>query len=180
MNHLVEEAFGIDSVIKRIQEQIYAELVALWSSNLNGYGRVYKNHKDYQKIPEVFLASEGDYSDSFYDDSADANFFFLESDLHETNDEVLFTNKMKVVFSLDLTECYDGNDRLDALAHKDALEIFRNIPSSGKYKVTGYETGLEKIFSGFSIKGIKNQDIHPTHVFAVLIDLSYKLTDKCS
>lgn len=180
MNHLVKEAFGIDSVIKRIQEQLYSELEKLWSSNINGYGRVYKNHKNYQKIPEVFLASEGDYEDSFYDDGADANFFFLENDLHDTTDEVLFKNKMKIVFSLDLTECYDGEDRLDALAHKDVMEVLRNIPSSGKYKITGYEIGLERVFSGFSTKGIKNQDIHPTHVFAVLIDLSYKLTDKCS
>ncbi len=180
MNHTVDNAVGLDAAIKKIQEEIYPEFQAVWTNDISGYGRVYKNHRGLQKIPEVFLGTEGDYSDSFYDDSKDANFFFLEDDLHETQDEIVFTSKMKIVFSLDLTECYAGDDRLDALAHKDAMYILRNIPSSGKYQISGYETGLERIFSGFSIKGIKEHDLHPTHVFAVLIDLRYSLTDKCT
>ena len=82
---------------------------------------------------------------------------------------------------MDLAKCYNGRtDRMDALAHKDAVDILRNVPSSGKYSITGYQTGLERIFSGFSIKGIKYDDMQPLHIFAVLANLNYSLTDKCT
>lgn len=185
MNHLVDNAVGIDAIIKKVQTDLYSELVNLWSTQqyaikLNGYGRVYKNTRGFKKIPEIFLGKENDYEDAFYDDNADANFFFIENDSHSSDDEVFFVNKMKVVFSMDLTKCYSGTDRLDALAHRDVISIMRNIPMSGKYNITGYEVGLERIFSGFSITGIEKDDLHPTHIFAVLIDLNYSLTDKCS
>ncbi len=185
MNHLVDNAVGIDAVIKKIQVEIYSALVSLWSTqeytiNLNGYGRVYKNTRGFKKIPEIFLKQRGDYDDAFYDDNADANFFFIENDSHPSQDEVVYTNQVKVVFCLDLMKCYSGDDRLDALAHRDVISIMRNIPISGKYNITGYEVGLERIFTGFTITGIEKDDLHPTHIFAVLIDLNYSLTDKCS
>ena len=93
---------------------------------------------------------------------------------------MVFTNDVKIVFCMDLKKCLGGTDRLDALAHRDTVELLRNIPSSGKYSITGYETGLERIFSGFSLKGIEKDDMHPTHIFAVSINLSYSLTDKCN
>lgn len=185
MNHLVENAVGIDAVIKKIQQELYPELVSLWTvdseaPDINGYGRVYRNIRKFNAIPEVFLKKENDYQDSFYDDSADANFFFIETDSHPSEDEVVFTNKMKIVFGLDLSKCYSGTDRLDALAHRDVVSILRNLPISGKYRISGYEIGLDRIFTGFSTRAISNHDLHPTHVFAVLIDLNYSLTDKCS
>lgn len=185
MNHLVANAIGIDAVIKKIQEQIYPELVTLWTVNseapeINGYGRVYKNIRKFRKIPEVFLGQEDDYDDAFFDDNADANFFFIANENNVSDDEVFFTNRTKVVFCLDLTKCYTGDDRLDALAHRDVVSIMRNLPISGKYRITGYETGIEKVFSGFTTTGIEKDDLHPTHIFAVLIDLNYSLTDKCS
>lgn len=185
MNHTVDNAIGIDALIKKIQVSLYGELVSLWNGYnpdivVNGYGRVYKNTRSFRRIPEVFLKKENDYEDAFYDDQADANFFFIENDAHQSTDEVFFQNAMKIVFGLDLTKCYSGTDRLDALAHRDIISILRNLPMSGKYNITGYEIGLERIFSGFTITGIQKDDLHPTHIFAVLIDLNYSLTDKCS
>jgi hypothetical protein len=181
MNHLVGDAVGIDAVIKKIQKELYSELGLIWvNASINGYGRIYKNMRNYKKIPEVFLKKGNDYEDSFYDDGTDANFFFIENDSHSSQDEMVFTNSMKIVVSLNLKKCYTGADRLDAVAHRDLINVLRNIPTSGKYKISGYETGLERVFSGFSTESIKNDDIHPTHVFAILIDLNYSLTDKCN
>ena len=185
MNLTVDNAIGIDAVIKKIQVQLYAELTDNFvaynpSIEINGYGRVYKNMRGLKKLPEVFLKTENDYGDAFYDDKADLNFFFVGSDNHTSEDEVFYQNSMKIVFGINLKECYAGNDRLDALFHRDVISILRNIPISGKYTITGYETGLERVFNDFSILGIEMDDLHPTHVFAVLIDLNYSLTDKCS
>lgn len=185
MNHTVTNAFGIDASIKRIQSDLYSELVKRWSltgnesNRINGYGRVYKNPKNFGKVPEAYKGKR-EYEDVFYDDNADANFFFLVSDNSSSTDEMVFTNSVKVVFCLDLEKCIEGNDRMDALAHKDAVEILRNIPSSGKYTINGYETGLENVFSGFTIRGIKLDDLQPYHCFAIMLDLNYYLNDKCN
>ncbi len=183
MNNTVTDATGIDAVIKIIQTQLYSELLSLWDlseDDLNGFGRVYKNLRNYTKIPEVFVSKENDYEDPFYDDNSSANFFFLENDNTTTDDQYVFQNKTKVVFALNLDDCYDGTDRLDAKAQRDVIRILRELPISGKYSISGFETGLDNIFTGFSISRIKNDDLHPVHLFAVLIDLNYKLTDKCT
>jgi len=179
MNHTVAEAFGIDAAIKRIQLQLYDSIVERWTNNINGYGRVYKNPRNFRKIPEAYVGNR-EYEDVYFDDKADANFFFLASDNASSTDEMVFTNNVKVVFCLNLEECIEGNDRMDALAHKDAVEILRNISTSGMYEITGYETGLENVFSGYSITGIKHDDMQPYHCFAVNIDLNYYLNDKCN
>lgn len=179
MNHTVTDAFGIDSVIKRIQEQLYKELDQRWSPSINGYGRVYKNPKKTKVVPEAYKGGR-EYSDVFFDDGSDVNFFFIVSDESKTDDEVLYKTTVKLVFCMNLEKCFDGSDRMDALAHKDAVDVLRNLPSSGKYIITGYQTGLERIFAGFSILGIKYDDMQPYHCFAVLLEMNYKLTDKCS
>ncbi len=185
MNHTVVEAFGIDSAIKRIQSQLYSELIGRWSltenpsTRINGYGRVYKNPKNFSKVPEAYIGKR-EYEDVFYDDNADANFFFLVSENSASSDQIVFTNDVKIVFCLDLERCISGNDRMDALAHRDVIEILRNIPSKGIYAITGYETGLERIFSGYSTTGIKYDDLQPYHCFAVNITLNYYLNDKCN
>jgi hypothetical protein len=185
MNHTVTDAFGIDAAIKRIQSEVYAELISRWSltrnpsNRINGYGRVYKNPKDFSKVPEAYVGKR-EYEDVFYDDNADANFFFLVSDDSSSTDEMVFTNSVKVVFCMDLEKCISGKDRMDALAHKDAVELLRNITSSGRYVINGYETGLENIFSGYSTTGIKYDDLQPYHCFAVKIMLNYYLNDKCN
>ena len=184
MNHTVAEAYGIDAAVKRIQSELYSELISRWSltgnpsTKINGYGRVYKNPKNFNKVPEAYVGKR-EYEDVFYDDRANANFFFLVSDDSASTDEMVFTNSTKVVFCLNLEKCISGNDRMDALAHKDAVEILRNISSSGRYIIEGYETGLENIFSGYSTSGIKYDDLQPYHCFAVNIKLNYYLNDKC-
>jgi len=185
MNYTVTDALGIDATIKLIQEQLYSELIKRWSltssanTNIDGYGRVYKNLKNGRKLPENYKGN-GEYEDVFLNDKKDAHFLFLVSDDSKTEDEYVYTNKVKAVFIMDLEKCIDGDDRMDGNAHRDAVEILRNLAVSGKYTITGYETGLEKIFSGYSILGIKYDDLQPYHCFAVLMDLNYKLTDKCS
>lgn len=184
MNTTVTNAFGIDSVIKRIQEALYADLCERWSltaepsERINGYGRIYKNPKGTTKVPEAYVGKR-DYQDVFYSDNADANFFFLASDKSESEDEMVFTNDVKVIFCMDLEKCIAGSDRMDALAHRDAVDLLRNNPFSGKFNITGYETGLENVFSGFGIGSIEKDDLQPYHCFAVLIELNYRLTDKC-
>jgi len=185
MNNTVTDAYGIDAVIKKVQEPLYSSVIERWSLtggkslSINGYGRVYRNMSSSGKKPEAYLGN-GEYADVFYDDNADANFFFLVSDRASTDDEVVFSTDVKVVFCMNLEKCLLGEDRMDGLAHRDAMDFLRNNPYSGKFVITGYETGLENIFSGYSISGIEKDNLQPYHCFAVLIDLNYSLTDKCT
>lgn len=144
---------------------------------MDGYGRIYKNKKGGKNIPEAYMGN-GDYSDTFYNDVKIANFFFIVDDKADTDDEVVFTAETKIVFNLNLEYCLrQRSDRMDALAHKQVLEVLRPMSRRGKFNITGYETGLDNVFSGFDIKRIDKDDLQPLHSFAVIVDLNYYLTD---
>ena len=68
--------------------------------------------------------------------------------------------------------------RQDAQAQRDVVEILRGV--SRQFIVNGIEKEFDEVFSGFDTEKIQFNDIHPLHCFAVLMELNYYLTDKCT
>lgn len=180
MNFTRTSTIGIDTIVQSIQNDIYSNLTTRWGSNIDGYGRVYKNvDADGDVKPELYVGDK-EYKQVYHNDGMIATFFFVDSDDHKTEDEYLFTSDSKFVFMVNLDKAFDlDTDRSDEEAHRDVLEIMRNAAYE-RFTITGIDKGVNRALSEFDTKGIKFQDIHPYHCFSVNIKLSYYLTDKCN
>jgi len=190
MNNVLTSGEGLSSSIQSIQEELYSGLSNLWAGDIEGFGKVYKNIENssddipkYYKsskifIPEVFNSIKGNYEDVYYNDIKSCVFCFLVSDKDDTEDQVLFKNKVKVVFMIDLSKIYpSSNERQDSKAEKDAVGVLRDI--NGSYIIGGIQRGIDNVFSEYTTNKIRFNDLHPFHVFSVNIELNYYLTDKC-
>jgi hypothetical protein len=190
MNNVLTSGEGLSSAIQSIQEELYSGLSNLWLGDIEGFGRVYKNIENssddipkYYKsakifIAEVFNSNKGDYQDVYYDDNKSSLFCFLISNKDDTEDQVLFKNKVKVVFMIDLSKIYpSSNERQDSKAEKDAVGVLRDI--NGSYIIGEIQRGIDNVFSEYTTNKIRFNDLHPFHVFSVNIELNYYLTDKC-
>jgi hypothetical protein len=191
MNNILISEEGLSAAIQSIQEELYIALPGFWLGDIEGFGKVYKNvqnssddiPKFYKSskifVPEVYNSSKGNYEDVFYNNSKSCVFCFLIGDKDTTEDGSLFTNKVKVVFMVNLSMIYPNDtERQDSKAQKDVVEILREI--NGDYEINEVERGIDNIFNQYTTSGVKFDDIHPLHSFSVNIDLNYYLTDKCT
>lgn len=179
MNHLLEEAHGIDAAIKRLQSKLYPALENLFSNRIiEGYGKVYRYHekgRDY--IPKRYNVETGEYKDVFWSDYHDLQFCFIPANESTTSDEVAFVNKTKVVFSMDLEKLYPNFDgRADGLAQKKINALFRELCNS---QVTGIQTGIDRVYQNYVFDKAHTDDMSKVHTFAILINLNFYLTDNC-
>jgi hypothetical protein len=189
MNNVLTLAEGLSAAIQSIQEEIYTALPAFWEGDIEGFGKVYKNVQNssdnipkYYKsskifIPEVYNSLKGSYEDVFYDNNKACVFCFLIDDKDSTEDNLVFTTKVKVVFMVNLTMIYPNSiERQDSKSQKDVIQILREI--NGDYKINEVQRGIDNIFNQYTTSGVKFEDIQPLHSFAVNIDLNYYLTDE--
>ena len=160
MNNLLLNTKGIDVSIQEIQTYLYESLSQRWNGDIEGYGRVYKNIDSKDRVfPQWYNSSTEDYKDVYYDDSKSAVFSFLVSDDDSTNDEFVFTSKVKCVFGIEFLRNSDFN----------------------RIKITSIQKTIESVYNGYNIEQIKlSGNIQPKHVFSVNFDLQYYLTDKCN
>lgn len=191
MINLLENPQGLDKTIQDVQERLYEELSYIWRGDIEGYGRVEKTPintgdevPDYYRtakliIPEWYNANTKDYEEVYYNDSKSCVFCFLISDTDSTKDGDVYTNKVKVVFMLDLKKIY-GMDlgRVVSRAQKEAVRILKSI-SYGIFEITGLERRVDIIFQQYKTNNIQEIDMHPLHIFAVNVDLNYVLEDNC-
>lgn len=177
MNHTLSETYTIDTVIQRIQTDLYNGLSDTWNTtDMDAYGRVYKNLRDGDVVPEVYSSTDMDYRDVKYNDRS--CFFFIDGNDHPTEDEIVFVAPCKIAFMLKLDDIKTSSERSDADVQRDVVSLVRNV-SYEQFKIKGIEKGLEKVFRGFKTDGIKWNDIHPLHVFAVKGEMRYYINDKC-
>lgn len=192
MNNLLDKTYGKDAVIQDVQIDLYSELSNIWDGTIRGFGSVQTNPVNsgqetaqaYETsrvaIPEWYNAEKKDYESVYYNDDYSCTFCFIPSDKSTTEDEYMFKNEVRVVFSSDLDKVYPGNtQRLDERQVEDAVRILRKI-SYNRYVITGTQSRIENIFREFSTKGIKFNNMVKKHVFSVIIDLNYNLTTKCN
>ena len=191
MNNVLTEAEGLNAAIQTIQVEMYEKLATFWSGDIEGFGRAYKNIANTGKqkdtyyrsskifTPEVYNSVTKNYGDLFYDTQKSCVFCFLISDTDDTDDELLFTSKIKLVFMTNLNMIYpSSSERVDGKAQKDAMDVLRNI--NGDYEITGIERGSENIFNGYTAFGTSFDDMQPLHTFSINFNLNYYLTDKCT
>lgn len=171
MNHLLNETYNLDSIIQELQTTLYETLTAKWDSNkLDAYGRVYKNERDGQIIPEVYNSSKGDYTEVLFNNQS--CFFFVDDDKHVLDDEDHeFTTDVKIVFMLNLKDLKTSTERVDADVKRDVLKVLRD--NDYQFIVTEYIKGIDNVLSEFN--KIKFHDIHPMHVFAFKTGFSYSV-----
>ncbi len=174
MNHTLSSTIGIDTVIQSVQSELYGLLDLRWEGTINGYGRVQKN----KQVPQWY-AGGSEYEPVYYNDNVSGNFFFIEGESHPTEDEVIFTSEVKVAFMVNLNQIQPlETGRADSKVQRDAVEFLRRI-SDERFTITGLEKTVGKVFSGFDTSQIQFEDYHPTHCFAVVLKLSYYITDEC-
>mgnify|MGYP003667490317 CR=1 FL=1 len=190
MNNTLTSAEGLSAAIQSIQEELYRATVDLWAVEVEGFGKVYKNvqnsSEDIPKfyksskifIPEVYNSSTGNYEDVFYNNSKSCVFCFLIDDKDSTEDGLLFTTKVKVVFMVNLKQIYAiETERQDSRVQRQIVGFLRDI--NGDYKINEVERGIDNIFNQYTTSGVKFDDMQPLHSFAVNLDLNYYLTDEC-
>lgn len=192
MNNLLENPVGLDKTIQDIQIDIYNQMPSFWCGNIEGYGRVEKTPvNDGKTVPEYYHTSKivipewynsylKDYQEVYYDDKNASMFCFLVSDADNAIDERTFTTKAKVVFMVDLSKIYPNNgSRAVSMAQSDAMQVLRNY-NYERFEIEGIERRIDIIFREYKTSNIQFNDMHPLHCFAVLIDLTYYLEDKCN
>jgi len=174
MNYKLDSTLSIDTVIQSVQNDLYNSLSIMWQGELNGYGRV---HKKGDKAE--WYSGDGEYEDVYYNDEYSGNFFFIDSDSHNTDDEYVFTNDVKCVFMVNLNEILPNDAiRQDVKAQNQVVELLRKIADQ-RYTITGVDKDMSSIFRGLDSSVIAFENIHPTHCFAVNLKLNYYITDEC-
>ena len=174
MNYKLDSTLSIDTVIQSVQNDLYNSLSIMWQGELNGYGRVHKNGDKAE-----WYSGDGEYEDVYYNDEYSGNFFFIDSDSHNTDDEYVFTSDVKCVFMVNLNEILPNDAiRQDVKAQNQVVELLRKIADQ-RYTITGVDKDLSSIFRGLDSSVIAFENIHPTHCFAVNLKLNYYITDEC-
>ena len=136
MNNIRINTIGIDASIQEIQKSLYKYLSQRWDGKIEGYGRVYKNkNSDGNVIPEWYNSTNRDYQNVYYDDSKSAVFCFLVSDEDLTNNEFVFTSKVKCVFAINLEKILSSKERVDLEAQRDAVQFLRDS-NFNTFKIT--------------------------------------------
>ncbi len=177
MNNILTNTSGIDCNIQDMQITLYDGLLAKDSiSEVEGFGRVYKNNTENGAIPEYYL-SDGNYKELYLDNNWNVSFSFIVGDNHRTEDGIVYIAPVKIVFWFNLKKL-DSTKRADAEAHRIVSEIIEN-EFTNTYQPTGLETGIENVYRGFRVDQIKYDDMQPFHVFSYNMDLTYYLTKTC-
>lgn len=162
---------GVDAKIFLIQEVLNAKL---GFSNVDFYGRVQKVLSKDQKsfTPEVHTSLDKR-KEVYYDgkNAPGGNVFFIDSDKHTTKDGKLFETEIKVVFMLNLENLFEGKtQRADSEVQDICCKL---LLKSKLFEITDIEKGIENVFKGFNISGIKLNDLQPYHTFSINGKLKY-------
>ena len=162
-------------VIKDMQEILYPLFVEKWGE-IDMYPCVYKN-PDRDKgeiIPEIF--EDGGYKEMFLDSKKLGQIMFIDANEHPKKDEELFDAKVKIVFILNIQRIY-GEGRRDDLAQQEAYSLIEK--NAFNFEVSSIQKTIPTVFNGFKLNRIEFDDMHPYGIFAIVGNLSYKLSKKC-
>lgn len=174
MNYIKENTAGVDTPIKRIKNYLYNTLVTKWDvSNLDAYGRVYRNENRDMVMPEYYL-DNGEYKDVTLSDNKDGIIFFDIGDNHNVDGNVINVD-CEIIFTLNISALYGDETRSDAEARKEAfnaLNLFR-----GTFTIESIETGLKNVYSNF--RGVAGLflDMQEFHHFKISGKINY--TNNC-
>lgn len=181
MIHLKEQTSGIDCEIQDMQQDIYNALVTKYGfKNVEAYGRLYKNETTTGVFPQWFEAGKNNYVPVYLDDTKDVTVSFIDGNEHTTKDGIVYVAPVKIVFWFNLDKITDGDGKYrDAEAQRIASTIL-NKDVYTTYTHDRMQKGLRSVYSGFNVNEIKFDDRNPYHIFSLNINLTYRLTKKCT
>lgn len=171
MNNTIVNPKGIDKEIQVIQNALYKKLG--WPK-MDVYGRVHKNiSKDNKGLTPEFFIGKGEYKDVFTNDLQASNIFFIDDDVHTTDNRIFYYSEVKIVFMVDLKKIKPAiTHRADMEVEIEALKI---VNQHRMFQVDGFEKGIDTVFKGFNTEYVKKLNLHPYHVFAITGKLKYKI-----
>lgn len=169
MNYTIENPVGLDFEIQKIQNHLFENLN--WG-DIDIYGRVYKNPIEKKGLTLEAYIGNNEYKDVLTDDTKTANIFFIEDPIHNTKEGILFNNKVKIVFMVNLNKVYPNiRHRADS---EVKIEIIELIKSLNIITIEKIEKGVKLVLSEFDIK---LNDMQPFHTFSISGNMSYYISN---
>lgn len=168
---------ALDAKIDYLQNKIYNYLVTNegWT-NYESYHRVYKNYKDGQVIPELYLGNN-EYTETLFDDKYNATSFFLTSDIKKQIGIGIFEETISIIFQVKLDKLYPTiQHRADEECRISVLSAI--IDSGFSDKILNVITGIDNVYKEFKFTNYFNErvkitDISDYHVFRIDLKLNY-------
>ncbi len=155
---------GIDVEIEKIRVYLAAKL---WTGKTVTFnGRIFRNLKDGDTIPETFVNGI-DYTDVLLDDTKDAIVFFDVMPNETFNSQ--FTADVWICFAVNLLKLYPSvtTERATEYAHEDAVKWIKR-----RCDITGLVRGYPA-FSEYS--RVKESDnFYPFYLFRINTKIKYK------
>ena len=177
MNNLRTNISGLDAVLDTFQKDLYDSLASNLNFEVYGFPRVYKNNTDKGVVPEIWNEAKNDYDEVFLDNNQDLSFFFIDGDVHTTDNGNFFKAPLKIVFIANL-EKFDTISRADSELHRLAVHSIQE-DTYQDFIIDGIEKGVENVFRGFKTDQIQADDLQPWHIFAVTGKIGYYLNQRC-
>jgi hypothetical protein len=160
-------AKGIDIQIERLRSYLAAKLFT--TNNCDWFGRVFRNVKNGEIMPERYLSGV-DYLSVLLNDNKDLTCFF---DVQPTESyDNGFSSEVWILFSVNLQRLYPTvtTERATEYIHDDIIQKVKRI---GGWKVTGLVRGLTS-FSDYP-NARPEHDKHPYYLFRLNCEIKYPL-----
>ena len=164
---------GLDALISNIQNRLYTELNALWSTDLEAFERVYIIQDENGKKHVQRFVKKNEYETISV---AEKNkFFFLHKAKAVKEDMLYYKSEIDLNFILDLKSIYpDIEHRADFEAQNDVETILTQFDNVW---IQSLESGYDKSLIGISYD--QENDMQPYYVFKFNLGVRYKLDDTC-
>lgn len=163
-------AVGIDHKVLITQNALAANL---GFTNVDFYGRVQKvRSKDGKSFTPEFYAEWPKRREVYYDGkkAPGGNIFFIDSDEQPLKNGML-ESKVKVVFMLNLEKLYTNLTYWPDSEVQD--KCYKLLKRLGTIENLSIEKGIDNVFKGFDISGIKLNGMQPYHTFSINGVLKY-------
>ena len=176
MNYTKSNPKGLDYHIQAHQTALYNALKTLWSlsdSDMDFYGRAYRNKYEDGYTPEVYDGN-GNYHSVLWDDSKKAMAFYGIKGARVI-DSAQVNTQAYLIFMCNLDNLRPGDSRNDEEVREDVSK--QCLYTQSGFEMKGMSTDGDIVFKEYSgyktVKGMGFQDLHPYHYFRIDFNLIY-------
>jgi hypothetical protein len=164
---------GVDYYIDKLQRYLYSNLA--WS-NYESYHRGYRNPKEDNFIPEVYVG-EDQYKEVFFDDRFSAtSYFLLDEENPIENSGVQPTVSLYYQVKLDQIK--------PAITHRPDEEVLNEVlfwikKSGYGIKATSVISGIPNVYAGLKQDQVQFDNMNEFYVFRIVLDFPIVAPDFC-
>jgi hypothetical protein len=177
MNYIKNNSVGIDFYIQRHQSNLYDKLKSLFNlsdSDIDIFGRVYRNQNDDGYTPEAFDINTQEYRDVYWDDSKSALAFYLMKGIRNISG-MMVTSDVSMIFMGNIAKLIPGTQRNDEEL-RIAIQKLCLYTAFG-FEMIGFTTDPNEVFKEFSgaktVTGMRFKDLQPYHFFRINFSINY-------